>query len=106
MLNNRVKLTNKEVRRWWAPEVFGEQRQTKEADVWSFGVLMWEVCTFGGLPYSNINIDDIQDHIKFDRQSAPSRGHVLIPFVQTSDAVQRRVRHLRPHGQLLEEGDT
>ena len=70
MLNNRVKLTNKEVRRWWAPEVFGEQKQTKEADVWSFGVLMWEVCTFGGLPYSNINIDDIQDHIKFDRQVA------------------------------------
>ena len=41
--------------RWTAPEVFHKQKMTSTSDVWSFGVLMWEVMTFAKKPYSNIS---------------------------------------------------
>lgn len=67
MTNNKIKQSNNECKRWWAPEVFATNKHTKESDVWSFGILMWEICTFGGLPYSNISINDIEEHVKFER---------------------------------------
>ena len=65
--NNKIKSIDKEEWRWWAPEVFSTKRATRESDVWAFGVVMWEVCTFGGLPYSNIEITELEEHVKFDR---------------------------------------
>ena len=70
--NNKIKSIDKEEWRWWAPEVFSTKRATRESDVWAFGVVMWEVCTFGGLPYSNIEITEREEHVKFDRLVNPS----------------------------------
>ncbi|XP_032064510.1 tyrosine-protein kinase ITK/TSK [Thamnophis elegans] len=39
--------------RWSAPEVFSYNRYSTKSDVWSFGVLMWEVFTEGKIPYEN-----------------------------------------------------
>ena len=38
--------------RWMAPEAIKKQVFSKKSDVWSFGVLVWEVVTNGDLPYS------------------------------------------------------
>ncbi len=37
--------------RWMAPEAIKKQIFSKKSDVWSFGVLVWEVVTNGDLPY-------------------------------------------------------
>ncbi|PAA60739.1 hypothetical protein BOX15_Mlig015610g1, partial [Macrostomum lignano] len=38
--------------RWTAPEAAGWQRAfSVKSDVWSFGVLMWEIVTYGRVPY-------------------------------------------------------
>lgn len=40
--------------RWLAPECFPPRTQapfTHSSDVWSFGVVLWEICTFGEVPY-------------------------------------------------------
>ncbi|EJD75052.1 CBR-VAB-1 protein, partial [Loa loa] len=37
--------------RWTAPEAITHRKFTAASDVWSFGVVMWEVCSFGERPY-------------------------------------------------------
>jgi hypothetical protein len=32
---------------------------TASANVWSLGVVLWEVCEFGKLPYSDLNDDEV-----------------------------------------------
>ncbi|VDP00491.1 unnamed protein product [Heligmosomoides polygyrus] len=37
--------------RWTSPEAITHRKFTAASDVWSFGVLVWEVCSFGERPY-------------------------------------------------------
>lgn len=37
--------------RWTAPEAINENKFTIKSDVWSFGILLYEIMTFGQMPY-------------------------------------------------------
>ncbi|PAV61181.1 hypothetical protein WR25_01351 [Diploscapter pachys] len=37
--------------RWTSPEAITHRKFTASSDVWSFGVVIWEVCSFGERPY-------------------------------------------------------
>lgn len=39
--------------RWLPPEAFVDGRFTTHSDVYSYGVLLWEIFTFATLPYAD-----------------------------------------------------
>uniref|UniRef100_A0A182JDY1 Protein kinase domain-containing protein n=1 Tax=Anopheles atroparvus TaxID=41427 RepID=A0A182JDY1_ANOAO len=42
--------------RWYAPETLETQKYSFQSDVWSFGVTLYEMFTFGDTPYSNVDV--------------------------------------------------
>ncbi|XP_070553089.1 insulin receptor-like [Ptychodera flava] len=45
--------------RWMAPESLTNSVYTSSSDIWAFGVFLWETATLGGMPYDNIDIDEL-----------------------------------------------
>jgi ephrin-B len=50
--------------RWTAIEAIDYRKFTSASDVWSFGVLCWEVVSFGERPYWNWSNQDVIKAIK------------------------------------------
>uniref|UniRef100_A0A8D0HDW7 Tyrosine-protein kinase n=1 Tax=Sphenodon punctatus TaxID=8508 RepID=A0A8D0HDW7_SPHPU len=49
--------------RWSPPEVLLYSKFSSKSDVWSFGVLMWEIYTLGKMPYERFNNSETAEHV-------------------------------------------
>ncbi|OQR76820.1 hypothetical protein BIW11_00535, partial [Tropilaelaps mercedesae] len=59
--------------RWTAPETM-QRRVTHKGDVWSFGVLLWEIFTLGGTPYVELKSNELQARIVKGHRLPQPRG--------------------------------
>ncbi|XP_006861340.1 PREDICTED: ephrin type-A receptor 1, partial [Chrysochloris asiatica] len=50
--------------RWTAPEAIAHRIFTTASDVWSFGIVMWEVLSFGDKPYGDMNNQEVMKSIE------------------------------------------
>uniref|UniRef100_A0A7M4FX06 Ephrin type-A receptor 1 n=1 Tax=Crocodylus porosus TaxID=8502 RepID=A0A7M4FX06_CROPO len=50
--------------RWTAPEAIAHQIFTSASDVWSFGIVMWEVLSFGDKPYGDMTNQEVMKSIE------------------------------------------
>lgn len=57
--------------RWMAPEALIDGKFTFESDVWSFGVVLWEIVTWGQMPYpglSNVEVlERVRNHYRMEQ---------------------------------------
>ncbi|XP_068728102.1 uncharacterized protein [Montipora capricornis] len=58
--NNQKKVPVK----WMAPESIFEEIFTTKSDVWSYGVVLWEIATLGGSPYAMLNHKQLLESLK------------------------------------------
>lgn len=71
--------------KWSAPEVIRYCKFSTKSDVWSFGVLMWEVYNEGRLPYENRTNAEVVDSLNaglrlLKPRLAPDSVHLLMEW--------------------------
>ena len=45
--------------KWMSPEAIFDSIYTTESDVWSFGILLWEIVALGDTPYKNLSVEEV-----------------------------------------------
>ncbi|XP_068943525.1 ephrin type-B receptor 6 isoform X4 [Petaurus breviceps papuanus] len=80
--------------RWAAPEVLTHGKFTTASDVWSFGILMWEVMSYGERPYWDMNDQEVLNAIEQEFRLPPPPGcpnglHLLMLDTWQQDSAQR-----------------
>ena len=45
--------------RWTAPEAIAYRKFTSSSDAWSYGIVMWEVMSYGERPYWDMSNQDV-----------------------------------------------
>ncbi|XP_061918604.1 ephrin type-B receptor 5-like [Entelurus aequoreus] len=69
--------------RWTAPEAFQHRKFSSASDVWSFGILMWEIMSYGERPYWDMSNQEVMKAVADQYRlpaptSCPSAVHSLM----------------------------
>ena len=105
--------------KWTAPEAISDRKYTSSSDVWSFGVVLWEISAFGEKPYAGFgNLKVLQQVEKGYRlpspDGCPAALHRVMmrcweferrkrcSFPEIVDTLGALLRELAEHGMLRE----
>ncbi|KAJ8040943.1 Tyrosine-protein kinase receptor Tie-1 [Holothuria leucospilota] len=78
--------------RWMAIESLNYSVYTSKSDVWSFGILLWEIVTLGGTPYPGITCAELYEKLPL--------GYRMDKPLGCDDEIYNIMRHCwrdRPH---------
>ena len=54
--------------RWMAPESFRDGKFKSQSDVWSYGVVLWEMATLAEVPYQGLANEQVMSYVKEGRK--------------------------------------
>jgi len=60
--------------KWTAPEALRQSQFSNKSDMWSFGILLWEIYSFGRVPYPRIPHVDVVKHVEKGYQMEAPEG--------------------------------
>uniref|UniRef100_A0A3B5MCM9 receptor protein-tyrosine kinase n=1 Tax=Xiphophorus couchianus TaxID=32473 RepID=A0A3B5MCM9_9TELE len=86
--------------RWTAPEAISYRKFTSASDVWSYGIVMWEVMSYGERPYWDMSNQDVINAIEQDYRLPPppdcpaSLHSLMLDCWQTERANRPRFCHI------------
>ena len=105
--------------RWMPPDALLFGKFTTQSDVWSFGILMWEVYTFGHQPYKGLSNHEVIDAVKSSKvlecpRLCPASMYDIMKGCWTRSPAKRpnmktilgRLKRLRRPGNKSGEGGT
>ncbi|XP_073452067.1 ephrin type-B receptor 5-like [Aquarana catesbeiana] len=80
--------------RWMAPEAHQQRKFSSSSDVWSYGIVMWEVTSYGERPYWDMSNQEVLDAIEQEYRlppppDCPSALHLLMLDCWQRDRSQR-----------------
>ena len=52
--------------RWMPPEVIMYSKFTIDSDVWSYGVVLWEIFSYGIQPYYGMSNEEVIKYVRTD----------------------------------------
>ncbi|KAM4054230.1 megakaryocyte-associated tyrosine-protein kinase isoform 2-T2 [Anomaloglossus baeobatrachus] len=65
--------------KWTAPEALQHKKFSSKSDVWSFGVLLWEVFSYGRAPYPKMTVREVVEKVQSGyRMDAPEDCHPVV----------------------------
>lgn len=67
--------------RWTAPEAITFRKFTSASDVWSFGIVMWEVMSYGERPYWGMSNQDVSVHVMPEQASLLHRQQIIVQVI-------------------------
>ncbi|XP_022082668.1 tyrosine kinase receptor Cad96Ca-like isoform X2 [Acanthaster planci] len=88
--------------RWMAIESLVDNVYTTKSDVWSFGVLLWEIITLGAHPYRGMHPHDVIDSIKRGFR-LPTPSHCSDQLYEVMEEAWRETPSERPAFSSLRE---
>lgn len=69
--------------RWMSPESLADGVFTTKSDVWSLGVTLWELATFGSFPYQGFSNGEVVERLKRGRIMDKPQGCTSELYVLT-----------------------
>jgi len=60
--------------KWTAPEALKHSQFSNKSDMWSFGILLWEIYSFGRMPYPRIPLTEVVKHVEKGYQMEAPEG--------------------------------
>ncbi|NXO05607.1 EPHAA protein, partial [Rhinopomastus cyanomelas] len=81
---------------WSAPEAIQYHQFSPASDVWSFGIVMWEVMSYGERPYWDMSNQDVMKAVE-DGFRLPAPANCQPPLHQLMLRCWHRDRSQRPH---------
>ena len=93
--------------RWMSAEALASGRFTTESDIWSFGVLLWELFMYGEFPYSDLTNAQVYsaiatEHQKLQKPEGCSAGVLKVMDMCWEDVPASRPAFLDLHERLYE----
>ena len=93
--------------RWMSPESLADGLFTPMSDIWSYGVLLFEIITFGSFPFQGLSNSQVMGLIKSGNTLAvpPGASQTLLvrPVIVTTKFVIPVILQIRITDQLLEQ---
>ncbi|MEE6482512.1 hypothetical protein FKM82_013259 [Ascaphus truei] len=87
--------------RWTAPEAIQYRKFTSASDVWSYGIVMWEVMSYGERPYWDMTNQDVINAIEQDYRLPPPMDCPNALHQLMLDCWQKDRNHRPKFGQIV-----